>query len=83
MPEISSRTSSTLGAQFGLEKASFCPSPHSSPRRFAMPVMMVLLYGYALNMDIKNIPIGIVDHDHGTDAQALIRDFTASINHTL
>ena len=45
---------------------------------FAMPVMMVLLYGYALNMDIKFIPIGVIDYDHSADSRALIRDFDAS-----
>ncbi|MBN1294103.1 MAG: ABC transporter permease [Candidatus Latescibacteria bacterium] len=45
---------------------------------FAMPVMMVLLYGYALNMDIKFIPIGFIDYDHSAESRALIQDFDAS-----
>lgn len=45
---------------------------------FAMPIMMVLLYGYALNMDIKHIRIGISDRDHSVSSREIIRAFAAS-----
>lgn len=45
---------------------------------FIMPVMMVLLYGYALNMDVEHIPIGILDHDNSSQSRAVIRAFQAS-----
>ena len=45
---------------------------------FAMPVMMVLLYGYALNMDIKHITIGISDQDRSESSRVIIRAFKAS-----
>ncbi len=45
---------------------------------FAMPVMMVLLFGYALNMDVKHIPIGFVDYDQTPDSRALIERFSSS-----
>ena len=45
---------------------------------FLMPVMMVLLYGHALNMDIKHIPVGMIDHDHSTESRAVIRALRAS-----
>ncbi len=43
-----------------------------------MPLMMVLLYGYALNMDIQHIPLGILDHDRTPESRALIEDFCAT-----
>lgn len=45
---------------------------------FIMPVMMVLLYGYALNMDIENIPIALRDDDHTPRSRELVRAFTGS-----
>ncbi|MCE5269995.1 ABC transporter permease [bacterium] len=31
---------------------------------FLLPVMMVLLYGYAINLDVKDIRVAVVDYDH-------------------
>ena len=28
-----------------------------------LPVFMVVLYGYGINLDVKHVRIGIVDHD--------------------
>ncbi|MCE5250165.1 ABC transporter permease [bacterium] len=52
--------------------------PRSLAIIFAMPVLMVLLYGHALNMDITNIAIGVIDYDHSDESRALLRDFTSS-----
>lgn len=45
---------------------------------FAMPLIMVFLYGYAINMDIKHIPLGIWNGDHTPESRDLIADFTQS-----
>ncbi len=45
---------------------------------FVMPVMMVLLFGYALNMDIKHIQIGVIDQDNTPESRRIINDFFAS-----
>jgi ABC-2 type transport system permease protein len=45
---------------------------------FVMPVVMVLLFGYALNMDVEHIPIGIIDYDNTPLSREIIRDFSAS-----
>jgi ABC-2 type transport system permease protein len=45
---------------------------------FVMPTMMVLIFGYALNMDIEHIPIAVNDLDHTPESRALIRAFTGS-----
>jgi len=45
---------------------------------FALPVFMVLIFGYALNMDIKNIKLGVMDRDNSPESRALLRKFYAS-----
>jgi ABC-2 type transport system permease protein len=45
---------------------------------FLMPSMMVLLFGYALNMDIEHLPIAVNDLDRTPLSRALIRSFTGS-----
>ena len=44
----------------------------------AMPIMMVLLYGYALDMDIQHIRIAVIDHDRTPASRRLIERFDAS-----
>lgn len=45
---------------------------------FAMPVLQVLLFGYALNMDIKHIPIAVMDQDNTLESRSILRAFSAS-----
>ncbi len=45
---------------------------------FAMPVMMVLLFGYALNMDVKHIPVAIIDQDNTPESRRIIKSFGVS-----
>ena len=45
---------------------------------FAMPVLMTFLYGYAINMDIENVTLAILDLDKTPDSRALIEDFQRS-----
>ncbi|RPH93456.1 ABC transporter permease [candidate division KSB1 bacterium] len=44
----------------------------------AMPLMMVFLYGYALDMEMKNLKVGILDLDHSTASRDLVRRMTSS-----
>jgi ABC-2 type transport system permease protein len=43
-----------------------------------MPVLMIFLYGYAINMDIENISLAITDFDHSTESRQLIERFYSS-----
>jgi len=45
---------------------------------FLMPVMMVLLYGYALNMDINNIALAVDDRDNTPESREFLRAFSGS-----
>jgi ABC-2 type transport system permease protein len=40
--------------------------------------MMLLLYGYALNWDVRNVRTVIVDHDQSTESRELVRSMTGS-----
>lgn len=42
----------------------------------AMPVLMLLLYGYAIDMDLKQITIGILDQDQSIQSKWLIERMT-------
>jgi ABC-2 type transport system permease protein len=43
-----------------------------------MPIMMVFLYGYAINMDIEHVTLAVVDLDHTTESRALMERFFRS-----
>jgi len=45
---------------------------------FIMPVVMTFLYGYAMNFDIKDIPLGVVDQDSTPASRELTTSFLAS-----
>jgi len=40
-----------------------------------MPIMMTLLYGYAINLDIKNIRLAILDYDRSVESRELAGRF--------
>jgi drug efflux transport system permease protein len=40
-----------------------------------MPIMMTLLYGYAVNLDIKNITLAVIDHDRSVESRELVGSF--------
>jgi ABC-2 type transport system permease protein len=40
-----------------------------------MPVMMTLLYGYAINLDIKDIRLAVFDYDHTRESRDLASRF--------
>ncbi len=44
----------------------------------AMPVMMLLLYGYALSLDVDKIPSLVCDQDGTAVSRALVRQFQGS-----
>ncbi len=42
------------------------------------PVMFLLLYGYALNFDIKHVALAVEDRDHSVESRALVAAFVNS-----
>jgi ABC-2 type transport system permease protein len=43
-----------------------------------MPVIMVLLFGYGVNLDLKHLPIYVYDRDGSQQSQDLLKRFQAS-----
>lgn len=45
---------------------------------FAIPVMLLLLFAYALNMDLKNIPTAVIDRSNTPESRELAAMFDGS-----
>jgi ABC-2 type transport system permease protein len=52
--------------------------PSSIAIGIAMPVMLILLFGYGLSLDIKNVPVAVVMEDGSPDAHELAAGFRLS-----
>jgi ABC-2 type transport system permease protein len=49
--------------------------PRSLTIAIAMPILMTLLFGYAINLDVKNIRLGIIDLDRSGQSRDLASQF--------
>lgn len=45
---------------------------------FISPILQLLLFGYAVNTDVRDVPMWVVDHDRTTVSRELLDAFTAS-----
>jgi ABC-2 type transport system permease protein len=45
---------------------------------FIIPLLLILLFGYALSLDVEHIPTAVVDHDRTPESRDLIRRLDAS-----
>lgn len=52
--------------------------PRSLMVAIVMPVAMVLLYGYAINMELKRLAVGIMDSDNSPASRELVREMVSS-----
>ncbi|MDF1544703.1 MAG: ABC transporter permease [bacterium] len=52
--------------------------PKSLAIAIAMPIMMTFLYGYAINLDIEHVTIGIIDYDKTAESKELTDAFYES-----
>ncbi len=52
--------------------------PRSLAIVLAMPVLMTFLYGYAINMDIENIKLAVLDYDQSSQSRQAVEAFYAS-----
>lgn len=43
-----------------------------------MPLVMLFLFGYAINLDVENVPLAVVDQDRSPQSRALIDRFVQS-----
>jgi ABC-2 type transport system permease protein len=52
--------------------------PRSLYLAVGLPLVMLILFGYAINFDIKHIPIGIIDEDNTSVSRAFISHLHSS-----
>jgi ABC-2 type transport system permease protein len=52
--------------------------PRSLTMALAVPVMMLLLFGFALSLDVDRVPTMILDQDETPSSRALVREFQGS-----
>jgi len=45
---------------------------------FVAPIVQLILFGYAVNTDVRNIPTALVDHDRTPMSRSLVEAFIAS-----
>jgi ABC-2 type transport system permease protein len=45
---------------------------------FLLPVIQLLMFGYALDMEIKKVDLAVIDYSHGTYSRNLIEKFQGS-----
>ena len=62
----------------GKELRHILRDPKSLVIVIAMPLFMTLLYGYAVNLDTKNIKLAVVDEDRTSNSRALVNSFFQS-----
>ncbi len=51
--------------------------PRSLIVALALPLLMVVMFGYAINLDVKNVDIAVVDQDRSAAARQLMSHLTA------
>ncbi|MFH1070740.1 MAG: ABC transporter permease [Candidatus Glassbacteria bacterium] len=54
------------------ERRHILRDPRSLVLIFLLPVVMILLYGYAVNLDLRNIPLSVVDYDHTSSSRLVL-----------
>jgi ABC-type multidrug transport system permease subunit len=48
------------------------------PILFVMPIVMLLMFGYVVGSDIKNLKLAVLDNDHTTQSRQVADAFTSS-----
>src|SRR5437773_3755090 len=48
-----------------------------------IPVMQLLIFGYAIRMDVRNLPLAVYDASHTQESRALVQRLEATGNFTV
>jgi drug efflux transport system permease protein len=48
------------------------------PVLFLAPIVQIVVFGYAVNTDVTNVPLVLVDRDRSSESRELVRRFTGS-----
>jgi ABC-2 type transport system permease protein len=76
--ERSSSKLRRIWAMMRKESFEVLRDPSSIAIGIAMPVVLILLFGYGLSLDIKNVPIAVVLEDPSPSARELVAGFQLS-----
>jgi ABC-2 type transport system permease protein len=60
------------------ERRQMLRDPRMRMMMFVSPIIQLILFGYAVNMDIKNTATFVIDHDGSTVSRELIDTFTST-----
>ncbi|MGH7690224.1 MAG: ABC transporter permease, partial [Gemmatimonadaceae bacterium] len=52
--------------------------PRAKGILFATPILQLIVFGYAVNTDVRNAATVVVDHDQTYDSRALVSALTSS-----
>lgn len=52
--------------------------PRSLALAFLLPLALIIMFGYAITFDVRNIELGILDEDHSSASRQLIQAFEGS-----
>lgn len=52
--------------------------PRSMGMGLAMPLLLMILFGWALSLDVEEVPLGVLDQGRTPESRALVRAFDAS-----
>ena len=58
--------------------AAGLPRPKQHRGRHRMPIMLLVLFGYGLSFDVKNVPVALVMEDSSADAMGAVSGFKLS-----
>jgi len=52
--------------------------PRSLMIALLVPLMQMVIFGYGVNLDIRHIPLCVLDHENGQQSRNLVARFAAS-----
>ncbi len=67
-----------IGAMATKEAAHIRRDPQTLAMALAMPVGLLLLFGYGVTFDLERLPLVMVDQDHTSVSRSVTRSFVAS-----
>lgn len=69
---------SRLWAMARKEAIQLKRDPRSLALAFLLPLFLIVFFGYAISLDVKNIRLGVLDYSRGPASRRLIEAFEAS-----
>ncbi len=73
-------TARTIAAIARKESLHLMRDPRSLVLAFAIPALLILLFGAALSLDVEHIATAVVDHDRTPESRDFIRRLDASVS---